>query len=177
MPTTEEIKKLIDYSVNVNLMKAVCDKHTGDPDLQPGSPMWSGRTHFADGTEVTWCHRGSDRAMTELGYDTSMLYYKQSIGMTTPVYMFDKAVELSKGVFDKTGVREVTAEMAFHMAIFGCPCLVLSREGYGHAAVTYDEPDLVWNVGSKFNMGVMSLFDAFLKWKCKPRFFQLRKKQ
>jgi hypothetical protein len=176
MPTIEEIKKLIDYSVDVKTLKAVCDKHTSDSDLQPGSPMWGGKTTFPDGTQVTWCHRGAVRVLIELGYDPTMLYYKNSIDWSMVPYMFDKAVELSKGVFSKTGVREVTAEMAFHMATFGCPCLVLSREGYGHAAVTYDEPDLVWNVGSKFNMGVMSLQDSFLKWKCKPRFFQLRKK-
>ncbi len=176
MPTIEEIKKLIDYSVDVKLIKDTCNKHTNDPDLQPGSPMWGGKTTFDDGTPVTWCHRGAVRVLNELGYDTSMLYYKNSIDWSTVPFMFDKAVELAKGNYAKTGVREVTAEMAFHMATFGVGILVLSREGYGHAAVCYDEPDLVWNVGSKFNMGVMGLFDAFLRWKCKPRFFQLRKK-
>ena len=182
MPTIEEIKKLIDYSVDVKHVREVCERHLLDKDLQPGSPRWNGETTYPDKSPMTFCTFYAPRVLEELGFDCTPLYHDYGVVWKLNYYwndaitMFDNAVKGSQGLYAETGIREVTREQAFHLAHFGVPCFIASREYVGHVAVAIDEPDLVANAGSAAVMGIKPIADIFYKYNLKPRFFQLRKK-
>lgn len=165
---------------NVNNLIEVCENHLSDNDVQPGYPMWDGRTHFENGVQVTWCHRYADRVMVELGYNMSLLYCKiqgrHSIDWSTVQELYNNALGYANN--NLYGVKKLTMKDAMIKASHGVGILVLSKEGYGHAGIV--SPDIsdgcmIYNAGSKQVMGCKSLNDTFIKWGQNPLFFQLPK--